>query len=117
MTVDHTAQRLLAFWAIFTALGLLLVVGFASAGDIASSEVSGELGVGTGDDDDHEDEILRTLTHKETHALPHNATHDGGTTSWVEYLSTTLGLVMMLLIIGLLLIALALVVRFFIRKD
>ena len=105
---------MLAFWTIFTALGLLLVAGFASAGDIASSEASGELGVGVESEDEGDQGVLKTLTHRETHPNPHNGTHDVG---WVDYLSTTLGLVMTLLIIGLLLVVLALVVRFWLRKD
>ena len=60
MTVDHTAQRLLAFWTIFSALGLLLVVGFASAGDVPFSDVSGELGVGV-ESEDKGDQGLKTL--------------------------------------------------------
>ncbi len=98
-------------WAL-ALLGLVMLVPLASAGDVASSEASGVLGVGT-DNEDDQGEDLKTLTHKDTHA----GTHDGGSGSgWVGYLSTTLGLVVTLLIIGLLLVVLALAVRYLLRK-
>ncbi len=61
MNGDRTYRRLLAFWTIFTALGLLLVAGFANAGDVASSEAKGELGIGVDDNEDEGDQGLKTL--------------------------------------------------------
>jgi hypothetical protein len=52
-------------WAL-ALLGLVLLVPLASAGDVASSEASGVLGVGAenedDDDDDDQGEDLQTLT-------------------------------------------------------
>ncbi len=47
-------------WAL-ALLGLVLLIPLASAGDVASSEASGELGVGTENEDD-QGEDLQTLT-------------------------------------------------------
>ncbi len=43
-------------------LGLVLLVPLASAGDVASSEASGQLGVGVEDNEDEGDQGLKTLT-------------------------------------------------------
>lgn len=47
-------------WAL-ALLGLIMLVPLASAGDVASSEASGQLGVGV-DNEDDQGEDLQTLT-------------------------------------------------------
>lgn len=53
-------------------LGLVLLVPLASAGDVASSEASGQLGFGVEDDEDEGDQGLKTLAaeSQEETALP-----------------------------------------------
>ena len=66
--IHYTMKSIMAL----VLLGLVMLVPLASAGDVASSEASGVLGVGTDSEDDQgesESEVLRALMHQDTSGI------------------------------------------------